>query len=52
MNSIKAKLHNKANILLLEELGDSNIRVIVDQFADRKNYFKYLKDESNVLESV
>ena len=51
LNKLKAYLHNKAILNLLEKL---NIEppVIMDQFAEKNLYFSYLKDEENVYKEV
>ncbi len=52
MNAIKAKMHNSAIRSLLNKLHDKSPRIIVDQFVDRKNYFKYLQNEEDVITNI
>ncbi len=51
MNKIKAYLHNKAIINLLNKINGSP-EVIVDQFAEEKLYFRYLMDERDVYKNI
>ena len=51
LNKLKAYLHNKAILNLLEKLN-TEPPVIMDQFAEKNLYFKYLKEESNVYKDV
>lgn len=43
LNSMKAKMHNRALLNLRKEYPDV-LNVFVDQFVSEKNYFKYLND--------
>ena len=43
MNSIKAILHNRAFINVINKKNLSNPKIVIDQFADEKNYYNYLK---------
>lgn len=51
MNKIKAYLHNKAILNLLNKVNGTP-EVIVDQFAEEKLYFRYLMDEQNVYKDI
>jgi ribonuclease HIII len=51
MNKIKAYLHNKAILNLLNKVNGTP-EVIVDQFAEEKLYFRYLMDERNVYKNI
>jgi ribonuclease HIII len=51
LNKLKAYLHNKAILNLLEKLN-TEPPVIMDQFAEKNLYFSYLKDETNVYRDV
>lgn len=51
MNKMKAYLHNKAILNLLEKL-DHTPKVILDQFAEKKLYYSYLKDETKVYRNL
>lgn len=51
LNKIKALLHNK----VLYNLVNKNLlyeKIVVDQFAPSKNYYKYLSDTSNVVKNI
>lgn len=52
MVAIKCKLHNQAYINLENKVVRLPEYVIVDQFAEAKIYFRYLKQESKVIRSV
>lgn len=51
MNKLKAYLHNKAMLNLLDKIKDKP-KVILDEFAHEKLYFSYLKDEANVYKGI
>ena len=51
LNKLKAYLHNKAILNLLEKLN-TEPPVIMDQFAAKDLYFSYLTDEKNVYRDV
>lgn len=51
LNKLKAYLHNKAILNLLEKLN-TEPPVIMDQFAEKNLYFSYLKEEKNVYQDV
>ena len=51
LNKLKAYLHNKAILNLLAKLN-TEPPVIMDQFAEKKLYFSYLKDEDNVYQDI
>jgi ribonuclease HIII len=51
MNKMKAYLHNKAIASLVNKL-DHKPKVILDQFAEEKLYFSYLKDEHPVYRDI
>lgn len=51
MNKIKAYLHNKAILNLINKINGTP-EVIVDQFAEEKLYFRYLNDEQKVYKNI
>ena len=51
MNKMKAYLHNKAIASLVNKL-DHKPKVILDQFAEEKLYFNYLKDEGEIYRDI
>ncbi|MCQ2772884.1 MAG: ribonuclease HIII [Bacilli bacterium] len=51
MNAIKAKMHNQCYINLINKIG-GRCTIYQDQFADESLYYKYLKDEENVVHDV
>lgn len=51
MNKLKAYLHNSAIRQLLNKLG-KRPSIIVDQFAEPSLYYRYLKDENNVITNI
>jgi ribonuclease HIII len=51
MNKLKAYLHNTAIISLTQKLGFKT-PVILDQFAESKLYFSYLKSEKEVFKDI
>jgi ribonuclease HIII len=51
MNKMKAYLHNKAILHLLQKINGSP-EVIVDQFAEENLYFRYLSDEQKVYRNI
>lgn len=51
MNKLKAYLHNSCIISLKKKINEETT-VIVDQFAEAKLYFSYLKDEKNVYRDI
>ncbi len=50
MNAIKAKMHNRA--LLNVKARHPSALVYVDQFAEPKTYYSYLKQEEEVLRDI
>ncbi len=52
MNQIKAKLHNQAYIHLLKKVGHPIKDMIVDQFTPEASYYRYLKNEKNIVKSL
>ena len=50
MNAIKAKMHNRAVLNLLKK--HHGVAIYQDQFAEPKNYYNYLKDESEVAQGI
>ncbi len=45
--SVKVALHNQAIYLLLQDDDIKPDKIVIDAFTSRKNYEKYLKNESN-----
>lgn len=52
MNAIKAKLHNQAFIHLRKKLKQPCDNIIIDQFTPEKSYYRYLKDEKEVVRNI
>jgi len=52
MNKIKAILHNKVLSNMLSINDNSYDYIIVDQFAEPKNYYNYLKDIPLVVKNI
>lgn len=52
MNQIKAKLHNQAYIHLKKKAGFLPQRCIVDQFAPKELYYRYLQHEPLVIHDL
>lgn len=52
MNKIKALLHNKALLTLLNKDKYDYDMIVVDQFVNKFKYYDYLKDNSNVLRGI
>ncbi|WP_457916016.1 ribonuclease HIII [Candidatus Phytoplasma sacchari] len=54
LNKIKALLHNKAILELLEIIKSEKFKfcVVVDQFTSPDNYFNYLKEEKLVYQNI
>lgn len=51
LNSIKAKMHNRALYNLVNK--HKNVKEIyVDQFVEEKTYYKYLKEEKDVVNNI
>ena len=51
MNKLKAYLHNSAILQLMKKVK-GNPPVIVDQFAEEKLYFNYLKNERKIYRNI
>jgi len=52
MNKIKAILHNKVLLELVNKNEYKYDHIIVDQFAREKKYFEYLKDTKEVVKDI
>lgn len=52
MNQIKAKLHNQAFINLQKKFNLNLSTIYVDQFTPPPSYFRYLKNESEVVRNI
>ncbi len=52
LNAIKAKMHNKAYLNLLDKGYDIPKLAYVDQFCSIENYFDYLSDEPKVYRDL
>lgn len=52
LNAIKAKLHNKAYLNLIDKGYDIPKAAYVDEFAPKDIYFSYLKDEQRVYHDL
>lgn len=51
MNAIKAKLHNQAFLHLKNKYGLPEVNII-DQFAPKDLYYRYLNDEEEVVDNL
>lgn len=51
MNEMKAKLHNQVLKNLKKKYPDVK-NVVIDQFVSKETYFKYLKDEKEVIKDI
>lgn len=52
MNAIKAKLHNQAFLHLKNKLDFVCDHIIIDQFTPEKTYYRYLKEEADIVQSI
>ncbi|HHT38324.1 MAG TPA: ribonuclease HIII [Mollicutes bacterium] len=52
MNKIKAVLHNKALLTLINKDKFNYDMIVVDQFVNRNKYFNYLKGNPNVIKNI
>lgn len=52
MNKIKAIMHNKALLLILEETKEKLDYIIIDEFAKENRYYSYLKDIPNPVKNI
>lgn len=52
MNKIKAVLHNKALLTLLNKEKYDYDMIVMDQFVNKNKYYDYLKDNTNVLKGI
>lgn len=52
MNQIKAKLHNQAYLHLQKKAGSLPERCIVDQFAPKDLYYRYLQNEPHIINGL
>jgi len=52
MNRIKAVLHNKAILTLINKINIPNTSVILDQFCLPNKYFEYLNQEKTVFHNI
>ncbi len=52
MNKIKAILHNRVLLSLMKKDNYVYDMVVVDQFTQEKNYYSYLKNQSNVFRKI
>ncbi len=51
MNQIKAKLHNQAIAHLIKKISHKPA-IIVDQFTPETSYYKYIKDEKQIVTNL
>lgn len=51
MNAIKAKMHNQAYLNLSKKVSLPKL-LVIDQFTPEINYYRYLKDEVNVINNI
>lgn len=52
LNAIKAKMHNKAYINLINKGYDVPKPVYLDQFCSQTNYFDYLSEEKDIFKDI
>lgn len=52
MNKLKAILHNKVLTNLLQKDNYNYDMIVMDQFAEPRVYFSYLKESSNVVRNI
>ena len=52
LNQIKAKLHNQAYLNMVAKGYKLPSLCVVDQFAEKNLYFRYLKDEPNIYKNL
>lgn len=52
MNKIKAVMHNKALLTLIEKDNYAYDMIVVDQFVNKNKYYDYLKASSKVLNNL
>ena len=52
MNKIKAVLHNKALLTLVNKDSYSYDMIVIDQFVNKNKYYEYLKGNPNVLRTI
>ena len=52
MNKIKAILHNKVLLQLIEEEKPKYNYIIVDEFAREARYYEYIKDQTNIQKDI
>lgn len=51
LNAIKAKLHNQCYLHLQKKIGTLPT-IYLDQFTPPTSYFRYLKDETNIIKEI
>lgn len=52
LNKIKAILHNKVLLKLINENNLKNVKVVVDQFVNKKKYYEYLSSQKEKLQNI
>ena len=52
LNAIKAKMHNKAYLNMIDKGYDIPKACYVDQFCSEYNYYEYLKDEERIYRNL
>ena len=52
LNAIKAKMHNKAFLNMMDKGYDIPKAAYIDQFCSEYNYFNYLKDEERIYRDL
>lgn len=52
MVAIKCKLHNQAFVHLSRKCSESAKQIIVDQFVPERSYYRYLKQEKQVIHGI
>ena len=51
MNEMKAKMHNRVLLNLLSKHRDTK-NILIDEFLKEASYYKYLKDEKDVVKGI
>jgi len=49
---MKAMLHNRAIVNVIEKIGGKYDHILIDQFTEPEHYFRYLDSEQNVVKDI
>ncbi len=52
MNKIKAILHNKALLTLIEKEDIKPEKIVIDQFVNERKYYEYIEDSPKLLKNI